>query len=89
MSYVSARTDERQTVCVQVERSFLFIPYWADLGCQANAGHVFLLTVNSGRWGYDFGTHRYRTRAQGSFMESDGRTFSTPNIVSDAFPFTF
>jgi len=76
-------------VCVQVERWFLFLPYWADLGCKSNSKSSFFLSVETDRYGYDYGTTRYRTRAVGSFTAGDGTIYTSPNVVSRAFPFTY
>jgi len=62
-------------VCVQVERWFLFLPYWADLGCKSNSKSSFFLSVETDRYGYDYGTTRYRTRAVGSFTSGDGTIY--------------
>lgn len=77
------------TVCVQVERWFLFVPYWADLGCKSDAKRRFFLSVETDRYGYDYGTTRYRTRSVGSFIASDGTVYTTPNVVSRSFTFTY
>lgn len=76
-------------VCVQVERWFLFLPYWADLGCKSNSKSSFFLSVETDSYGYDYGTTRYRTRAVGSFTDGDGTIYTSPNVVSRAFPFTY
>lgn len=87
----SGNISQTITVCIEVQRSFLFVPYWAVMGCKSvtNTPTSTFTSTRTDRYGYDYGTHKYRVKAQGSVIWSDGTTGSSPWVYSLEPSFTY